>query len=115
MLPQSRKAEMAHPNCHGPEGHVCALPSGRECRKQGCGEPAGTRWSSLWCPGCDEERLDQIAANLDAMTAAYAARNILCECGIQRRYHAEDGTIQSNPWSAEKCDGFVPAGTEGDP
>ena len=32
-----------------------------------------------------------------------------CACGIARRYHLGDGTIQPNPWSDETCDGFTPA------
>lgn len=105
---------MSHPNCHGPEGHVCAQPSGRTCREQECQKPAGTLWGPLWCPGCDEERLDRISASLNALTKAFAAKDSICECGAPRRYHAEDGTIKPNPWSDETCDGFTPAGTEAD-
>ena len=52
----------AHPNCHGPRGHVCQEPSGRQCID--CGEPAGTLWGPLWCPDCDVKRLNGISRSL---------------------------------------------------
>lgn len=53
----------SHPKCHGPEGHVCQKPSGRECFE--CGKPAGTWWGPYFCPDCDMARLDRISASLD--------------------------------------------------
>ena len=65
---------MAHPNCHGPAGHVCAKASGRKCYERECGEPAGTPWGPLWCPAHDEERLDRISASLDAIAGNFTKR-----------------------------------------
>lgn len=65
---------MSHPNCHGPEGHVCAKPSGRACYEQPCPEPAGTLWGPYWCPAHDEERLDGISRNLEDIKADMEAR-----------------------------------------
>lgn len=56
---------MSHPNCHGPDGHVCQRPSKRACIE--CGEPAGTLWGPHWCPDCDEVRLDRIDASLRSL------------------------------------------------
>ena len=60
---------MAHPNCHGPRGHVCQEPSipPRACIERGCPEEAGTLWGPLWCPRHDEERLERVTAELKAL------------------------------------------------
>lgn len=55
----------AHPDCHGPAGHVCQKPSGRHCLV--CSEPAGTLWGPNFCPRCDMERLDRITRQLEAL------------------------------------------------
>lgn len=65
---------MSHPNCHGPEGHVCAKPSGRKCYERPCAEPAGTLWGPLWCPAHDEERLDRINGNLESIVSELATK-----------------------------------------
>ena len=65
---------MSHPNCHGPEGHVCQQPSGRACEEGPCPEPAGTLWGPLWCPAHDEERLDRITRNLEGIAASFGDR-----------------------------------------
>ena len=36
----------------------------------------------------------------------------VCVCGVERRYHRNDGTIQPTPWSDETCEGFDPAGSD---
>jgi hypothetical protein len=66
-------SERSHPNCHGPQGHVCQVPSGRACIEQGCAEAAGTKWGPLWCPEHDQERLDRISASLDSIAASFEA------------------------------------------
>jgi hypothetical protein len=48
----------SHPNCWGPDGHVCQQPSGRDCID--CGQAAGTLWGPYWCPDCDVKRLDKL-------------------------------------------------------
>lgn len=50
----------AHPNCQGPEGHVCQAPSGRPCYEDGCEEPAGTLWGPNWCTVHDQARIELI-------------------------------------------------------
>lgn len=57
----------SHPQCWGPGGHVCQVPSGRDCID--CGQPAGTAWGPYWCPDCDVKRLDKISANLESIQA----------------------------------------------
>ena len=63
----------AHPNCHGPDGHVCQKPSGVRCVEAGCNEPAGTLWGDLWCPAHDMERLDRVSAGLESAMAQFKA------------------------------------------
>lgn len=55
---------MAHPNCHGPKGHMCAKPSGQTCARPGCGQPAGTLWTEFLCPADDEEQQERTRENL---------------------------------------------------
>ena len=61
---------VAHPNCHGPMGHVCQQRSGFACYEAGCPEPAGTLWTRHWCPGHDMERIDRITAQMKDMQRA---------------------------------------------
>lgn len=65
---------MSHPNCHGPAGHVCQEPSGKECVETDCRNAAGTLWGPLWCPPHDEERLDRITRNLEDIVASFGAK-----------------------------------------
>lgn len=58
---------MSHPKCHTPAGHVCQKPSGRKCIERDCEEAAGTAWGPMWCPAHDEERLDRITGQLEAI------------------------------------------------
>jgi hypothetical protein len=58
----------AHPNCHGPSGHVCQKPSGVRCVEVGCVEPAGTLWSDLGCP---EHDMDRVSAGLESVMAQF--------------------------------------------
>jgi hypothetical protein len=58
----------SHPKCHGPQGHVCQEPSGRDCID--CGKAAGTLWGPYWCPDCDVKRLDKISASLHGIAAS---------------------------------------------
>lgn len=64
---------MSHPKCHGPDGHVCQQPSGRECIEPLCREPAGTLWGPLWYPAHDQERLDRITASLESIAASFGS------------------------------------------
>lgn len=45
--------------------HRCQRPSGRRCID--CGEPAGTLWGPIWCPGCDVIRLDNVSAGMESL------------------------------------------------
>ena len=67
---------MSHPKCHPEDGHVCARPSGRTCVEPGCGKPAGTLWGPMWCPECDEKRLDHVSGQLDAIVAGFANQDV---------------------------------------
>jgi hypothetical protein len=58
----------SHPNCWGPQGHICQVPSGKDCFD--CGKPAGTAWGPYFCPDCDVKRLDKIEANLKSIQAS---------------------------------------------
>jgi Zn finger protein HypA/HybF involved in hydrogenase expression len=58
----------AHPKCQGEAGHICQQPSGRTCVD--CDQPAGTLWGPMWCPGCDEKRLNRVSASLEAALAS---------------------------------------------
>jgi len=54
----------SHPDCWVGDHyeHHCLTPSGMSCLD--CGRPAGTPWGPYWCPECDVDRLDRIAAQL---------------------------------------------------
>lgn len=69
-IPEPREGR-AHPNCHGPDGHICQKPSGARCVEAGCNEPAGTLWGPLWCPEHDMERLDRVTAGLESAMAQF--------------------------------------------
>ncbi len=56
----------SHPLCWDGEQYLhieCVRPSGHSCVE--CGEPAGTLWGRYWCPDCDVNRLDKVAATLE--------------------------------------------------
>ena len=59
----------SHPNCQGPDGHVCHKPSGRTCVE--CTKPAGTLWGPHWCPEHDEQRLDRIKRQLNEIMRGF--------------------------------------------
>lgn len=40
--------------------------NGHRCIEKGCDNPAGTRWSPLWCFEHNVERIDRIGASLEA-------------------------------------------------
>jgi hypothetical protein len=66
-MPPNPVAGKSHPQCHGPDGHICQQPSGQQCIEPDCRNPAGTIWGPLWCPDCDVERLDEIGAQFAAL------------------------------------------------
>lgn len=43
--------------------------TGRKCI-EGCGRPAGTAWSPLWCFECNAERMDRIDRSLRAIASS---------------------------------------------
>ena len=53
-------ADPSHPY-NGSEYHT-----GEPCI-EGCGNPAGTWWSPLWCFPCNVERMDRIQRDLEAL------------------------------------------------
>jgi hypothetical protein len=46
---------------NGPQYHT-----GKLCI-EGCGRPAGTAWSPLWCQPCNVIRMDRIRAKLERL------------------------------------------------
>lgn len=58
---------VSHPKCQTEAGHVCAQPSGWPCHEPRCPKPAGTAWGPYWCPRHDQERLDRVTAELEAL------------------------------------------------
>jgi hypothetical protein len=57
------------------EGNSAKYLSGRVCIERGCGKPAGTAWSHLWCFECNVKRMNRIDASLNRMMAEIAARS----------------------------------------
>lgn len=49
-------------------GNSSQFYSGRPCRAKGCGNPAGTMWSPLWCFTHNVERMNRITAGLTDAT-----------------------------------------------
>lgn len=58
----------SHLECALTGRHICQKPTGEDCIEPGCTEPAGTLWSPLWCPECDQTRLEMIGAELARIT-----------------------------------------------
>ncbi len=40
---------------------------GKPCIEKGCGNPAGTAWSELWCWECNAKRLDRVTSSLESI------------------------------------------------
>lgn len=60
MAPEYAYQDPAHPG-NGPK-----YRTGKFCI-EGCGRPAGTRWSPFWCFECNVERMDRVGAQLAAL------------------------------------------------
>ena len=45
---------------NGPDYHT-----GKACIERGCNNPAGTRWSPLWCFECNVARLQRINVQME--------------------------------------------------
>lgn len=56
-------------------GNSPAHHTGKRCIEAGCGNPAGTAWSHLWCQSCNAARMRRIDASLRGMIADLEARN----------------------------------------
>lgn len=48
-------------------GNSSKFHTGKLCIEPGCGEPAGTTWSHLWCQKCNAQRINRINAQFDSM------------------------------------------------
>lgn len=62
---------------HQDPGHPYNGPAhqtGEPCI-EGCGRPAGTAWSPLWCQPCNAERMDDISASLESMSSILTGRS----------------------------------------
>lgn len=44
--------------------------TGRKCATSGCNNPAGTKWSHLWCFECNRRRMDRISKSLEGAVNA---------------------------------------------
>ena len=53
----------AHP------GNSAAHHTGKLCVEPGCGNPAGTAWSRLWCVSCNIARMRRIGDSLHAIVS----------------------------------------------
>lgn len=53
------------------DGYSAKHHTGKPCINRGCGKPAGTAWTKLWCAECDKERKDGIRENLERMLARF--------------------------------------------
>lgn len=42
---------------------------------EGCGRPAGTAWSPLWCQPCNAARMKKISAQLEEIAAEFKRKN----------------------------------------
>lgn len=56
-------------------GNSQAHHTGKRCIEAGCGNPAGTAWSHLWCQSCNAARMRRIDNSLRGMLADMATRN----------------------------------------
>jgi hypothetical protein len=52
----------------GERQHICIGYGEREGL---CANPAGTPWTPLWCPECDQERRDTITQQMADISAAF--------------------------------------------
>lgn len=48
-------------------GNSPAHHTGKRCIEPGCGSPAGTAWSHLWCMECNIKRMRRIDQSLRSM------------------------------------------------
>lgn len=49
------------------EGNSESHRTGKPCVERGCGQPAGTAWSPLWCPACNIVRMNRIDASMRSL------------------------------------------------
>lgn len=55
---------------HDPQ-NGSAYHTGKPCITQGCTNPAGTRWSPLWCHPCNVERMDRLNRQWSELAASF--------------------------------------------
>lgn len=60
--------------CYDPKhpGNGIRHRSGKTCIHPGCGAPAGTLWSPLWCFKHNVERMQRIDAQFQGIEKAFA-------------------------------------------
>ena len=56
------------------EGNSDKYLTGNACIEKGCGKPAGTWWSPLWCFKHNVDRMKRIDASLNAIAALSQTR-----------------------------------------
>ncbi len=49
--------------------------TGKPCIELGCGRPAGTHWSKLWCQSCNSARINRINGVLEHLLARLECRD----------------------------------------
>ena len=62
---------------NGPKYHT-----GKLCI-EGCGRPAGTAWSPLWCHPCNVVRMNRITASLTSMLIELEAKAVRPAGGVK--------------------------------
>lgn len=54
------------------QGNSAQWHTGKKC-VEGCGRPAGTTWSPLWCFPCNVVRMNRISASLERLASPQTA------------------------------------------
>lgn len=69
------------------EGNSAKYHTGKPCITKGCGKPAGTTWSPMWCQACNAERLDRVSRGFDSALRGARSRNALISALKSVRLH----------------------------
>lgn len=54
-------------------GNSSVYHTGKKCI-EGCGRPAGTRWSPFWCQECNARRINEIDLRLNKIAKDFGIR-----------------------------------------
>lgn len=76
------------------DGNSPKWHTGKPCVEKGCGKPAGTWWSPLWCFDHNTERMRRVSAGLeDAIKRAEFAALVEKETASLRRWAYEQTKV----------------------